>query len=260
MCVDSASGEGRFLFVEPDRFDGAGTVTIDGEDHHHLCHVLRVRPGQPLVLLDGRGSAFCAHVSAVSRASLTARIHGPAACPPEPAVAITVAQAIGRGGRFEEALEHATEAGASAFVPLACARAVVRLTDHEAERKGARWRMVVKGAAEQARRSRPPHVAPAAGIEAVARSGSTYALALAADPRGEPIAAVLPPEPPPTAIVVVGPEGGLAAEEIDALVEAGFRVVSLGPFVLRTETAAVIAVCQMLFRYAGATGDKTGSR
>src|SRR5579871_904188 len=95
------------LFVAPEQITD-GVVRITGPDHLHVARVLRARSGQPLVLLDNRGNAYRAILVAVDRAETLAHIEGSAALPPEPPVQITVAQALGKGDKFEQVIQHGT--------------------------------------------------------------------------------------------------------------------------------------------------------
>src|SRR5688500_2692604 len=98
----------RRLFVPPGSLDTT-EIRIQGPDFHHLAHVLRVKPGDTLTLLDGKGEARLVVVESVSKRELTARISGPTSYPPAPPIHVTVAQALGKGDRFDQVIQHATE-------------------------------------------------------------------------------------------------------------------------------------------------------
>jgi 16S rRNA (uracil1498-N3)-methyltransferase len=242
----------RRLFL-PHADLSADVVRIDGSDHHHLANVLRARVGESLTLLDDTGNAVHAEICAIGKQNLSARILGPADVAPEPPVHITVAQALGKGDRFEQAIQHATEAGASAFIPMRTDRAVVRLDGRDAGAKRARWSLVAKGAAEQAGRARIPSVSPLTTLADLSSRFADYALVLLLHPEGEPLVEALGVGrwalgvSAQRLLLLVGPEGGFAPEEVKQVEAAGARVVSLGPHVLRTETAALVAVSQILF-------------
>ena len=231
----------RHLFVEPGGLSG-DELRIGGLDHHHLANVLRIRPGEVVQLQDGEGARLAAVCRVEARATVLAL--GDVVAPPgRPGLKITIAQAIGKGTRFEEALEHSTEAGAAAFIPLVTSRTVVRIAAADVPVRLERWGRILKGAAEQAGRDRiPTIVAPidwAAFVRIpceplIAAPGSVTSLADAVRVRTSRKSAEL--------TVVIGPEGGLAEEEI-ALAEAvGGARVGLGEFVYRTETAGVAAI------------------
>ena len=242
------------------------TLTIDGPDGHHLATVLRVRVGEVITVLDDRGFGAEARVEAVGKRSVEVRLCGPAAVAPEPPIRITVAQALGKGDRFEQVVQHGTEAGASEFVPLLTERTVAKLDGPAIEAKVARWRLIAKGAAEQSGRSRIPVIGRLITVQTVAVNVSQSGRIFVLDPNGKPIQEVLripPASPigglrPPELLLVVGPEGGFSPKELSLLSEAGALLTSLGDYVLRTETAALIAVAQILFAHrAGVLSEGT---
>jgi len=218
---------------------------VDGDEGFHAANVRRIRAGEKLDLGDGAGAMAHCVVEQVAKAKLTARVLE--RWTDEPAAPkITVVQALPKSDRSELAIELATEAGADAFVAWQAARCVARWDDGRADKGIRRWRAVARAAARQSRR---PHIPVVSGVastrdliadvrEAVA-SGSTV-LALhesAAEPltKGAVAQAV-------SLVLVVGPEGGISDEEVTALSEAGATVVRLGPTVLRTSTAAAVAL------------------
>jgi 16S rRNA (uracil1498-N3)-methyltransferase len=241
----------RHIFVSPERF-ASNTIVLTGDEHHHLARVLRIRAGEALVVLDGLGRAGEATVEAVGAKETMLRVTGPADVAPEPAVAISVCQAIGRGDRFDDVLQHATEIGAADFVPLLTERGVVRVNSHDADAKHARWQRIVRGAAEQSHRARIPAVSALVTVAQASESIAGVALALALDPGGRDLAEVLPAPGAAEGVaspvlLFVGPEGGFSGAEISMLRDAGAEAVSLGPHILRTETAALVAISRILY-------------
>ena len=229
-----------------------GNVVLKGDDARHLATVLRIRPGERLILLDGQ-SAFEAEVTATGKDTVDLLLVSPAPLPPDPPVAITVAQALGKGDRFDEALEHATEVGATGFIPLLTARTIVKV-DKDANSKLVRWGRILKGAAEQSHRARAPFIeAPVSCKQLCSRLGD-FDVALLLDPSGKPLREVLEfggriGSQLSSLLLFVGPEGGFAPEEIALLSAAGAAPTSLGPFVMRTETAAVAAISAILSNF-----------
>jgi 16S rRNA (uracil1498-N3)-methyltransferase len=253
----------RSLFLPGSDLSTRETVEVEGADFHHLSHVLRARVGESLILLDDAGNAFHAEIVVLHRHSLTARLLGAAQPAPEPSLHITVAQALGKGDRFEQVLQHATEVGASAFIPLSTARSVVRLTEREAQAKHIRWFRIVKGAAEQAGRARIPAVLPLQTLAELTADLSRFSCALLLHPKGERMADVWAQRLSGgqalvrSLLLMVGPEGGFSGEEIAAARQAGAHIVSLGAHTLRTETAALVAVSQALYHFALLDGSFT---
>ncbi len=217
-------------------------AVLDGPEGRHAATVKRLRPGERVLLGDGRGGRAHAVVAATGRdvveLTLTDRSLVPA-----PSPRVVLAQALVKGDRGELAVELATEAGVDAIVPWTAARCVVRWADGARGDKGlARWRSTAREAAKQARRAWVPDVAEPVSTRALAERAATAACALVLH---ESAATGLADVPLPAAgdlLLVVGPEGGVTAEELAALAAVGATAVRLGPEVLRASTAAAVAL------------------
>jgi 16S rRNA (uracil1498-N3)-methyltransferase len=227
-----------------------GEFRLDGAEGRHAATVRRLRRGERLILTDGRGRHAGAVVGAVGRADLTLEV-GPTVVDPPPGVRVVLVQALPKGDRGEVAVELATEAGVDAVVPWQAVRCVARWTDPAKAEKGrARWQSVAREAAKQSRRFFVPwvrepcstgdllHLVRAAAATVVLHEDATTALADVDLPTAGDV------------VLVVGPEGGIAPEELTMLTDAGAAVVRLGPQVLRTSTAGAVAL--------GALGVLTG--
>ncbi len=239
------------LFVPPDQISGE-VVRILGPDHLHLARVLRARPGDSLLVLDNAGNAFLAVLVTIGKAETMARIESDAALPPEPPVFVTVAQALGKADKFEQVVQHGTEAGASAFLPLRAERCVVDLPPERVVERCARWQLIAKGAAEQSGRARIPEVAgPLRFAELLRRVTAESLPAFLLHPEGIPLPVALRDlsEPPTRLLLAVGPEGGWSPAEVSAAQAANLTPVALGPRILRTETAALVALSQILYQF-----------
>ncbi len=218
-----------------------GPYLLDGAEGRHASVVRRLRAGELLVLSDGAGQLATATVHAVQRGSVELVVERHLRVPP-PALAVTVVQALPKGERSELAVELATEAGADSLVPWAASRCVARWPADKAIKGVERWRAVAREAAKQSRRARVPRVAPLAGTADVAALIGRSAMALVLHEAGSvPITQV----PLPTRgelVLVIGPEGGVSPEELTQFTSAGAQVVRLGREVLRTSTAAAVAL------------------
>jgi 16S rRNA (uracil1498-N3)-methyltransferase len=226
----------------PDRGELA---VVDGDEGFHAATVRRIRVGEELTLGDGAGCVADCVVEETMRDGLRARVldrrQVTSAQPP-----VTVVQALPKSERSELAVELATEAGADALVAWQAARCVARWDGARADKGLRRWRAVARAAARQSRRAYLPTVdgvwstaTLAARIgEVVAAGGAVLALdARAAGPLTD-----LSLVQAKSVMLVVGPEGGIAPDELTAIVEAGAKAVRLGPTVLRTSTAAAVAL------------------
>jgi 16S rRNA (uracil1498-N3)-methyltransferase len=240
------------VFVDADL--KAGTrVTLEGGAAGHVTRVLRLRKGEPLTLFNGHGGEYAAWIDATRGASVTVAVGEHDTVERESPLLVTLAQGISRGERMDLVVQKATELGVQVIAPLLTERSVVRLDDRQAARKMSHWRAVAIGACEQCGRNRVPAVqAPWPLREFLLRSNSEAvspaSLRLLLSPTATQSMAQLP-RPTGAVTVLIGPEGGLTDEEAQAAFAADFTSVRLGPRVLRTETAAIVAltVLQQVF-------------
>ncbi len=221
----------------------SGLSELTGEPFHYLSRVLRVKAGDALEVFDGQGQVFAAQVKEVAEAALTLELKEPRPAPRAPA--LTLIQGLPKGDKLELVLQKGTELGVAAFYPVVTARAVSRPKDGEA--KAERWRKIVSEAARQCGRADVPPVAAPGPLEAAvaALPQGTQLLVLDEEEHALRLSDALGDGP---VALVVGPEGGLAREEVVALRQSGGVSVTLGPRVLRTETAALAALAVLLHR------------
>ena len=222
-------------------------VALPETTAHHALNVLRLQEGDALILFNGAGGEYRATLVAANKREARARLHGFEAAERESPLDITLALGISAGERMDHSVQKATELGVSAIVPLAAERSVVKLAGERADRRLQHWRHVVIAACEQCGRNRVPAVAPVQTLFhylAQPRGGKTL-LMLSPD-AATPLKSVARSA---AAIVLVGPEGGFTPAEAQAAQAGGFEPVSLGPRILRTETApvAALAVLQALW-------------
>lgn len=217
-------------------------AVLDGPEGKHAATVRRLRAGEQLVLSDGRGGQARCEVAESLKDSLrlsvlrTWRV-------PQPQLRVRLVQALVKGDRGELAVELATEAGVDALVPWRASRSIAKWDDGPRGAKAlARWRNTAEQAAKQARRAWVPEVAePVTTRQLAELAGGADAALVLHESATDPLTAIdLPPEG--ELLLVVGPEGGVSAEELAALAEAGVRPVRLGPTVLRASTAGAVAL------------------
>jgi 16S rRNA (uracil1498-N3)-methyltransferase len=219
-------------------------AVVDGDEGFHAANVRRIRPGEILDLSDGVGGIARCVVEEVGKGTLTARAMDRRTIP-VPTPRITVVQALPKSDRSELAIELATEAGADSFVAWQSSRCVARWDGQTRVDKGLRrWRAVIRSAARQSRRAYIPDVSGVVStkqlVERVRDIESTPVLVLH-ESATQPITEV-PVAQADSLLLLIGPEGGIADDEIDALSGAGASVIRLGPSVLRTSTAAAVAL------------------
>ncbi|MXS73469.1 16S rRNA (uracil(1498)-N(3))-methyltransferase [Microbacterium sp. CSI-V] len=216
-------------------------VVLTGPEAHHAAAVRRVRVDEAVTLGDGRGVWLDGVVTAATPKQVdvrvTARVEVPA-----PSPRIVLVQALAKGDRDELAVQAATELGVDAIVPWQAARSVSRW-DAKAEKGLARWRAIVREAAKQAHRAWIPEVEGVARLsDLITRAGDARVLVLEPSAVERLTAVASDSSDDRDVVLVVGPEGGIAPEELAALRAAGARLVRLGDTVLRTSTAGAAAI------------------
>lgn len=218
---------------------------LDGEEAHHAATVRRIRPGERLTLSDGEGGIAECVVAAVhpGRAPTVEVTVERRRYDEAPALRVTVAQALAKGDRGELAVELATEAGADTILPWRASRSVARWdTGPRGAKALARWRGTARAAAKQARRTRLPTVGDPVDTRELAVVLARASLALVLDSEAPDSLKDLDLPDEGEVVLVVGPEGGVAPGELATFSEAGAVRVRLGPTVLRTSTAAAVAL------------------
>ncbi|CAM3018373.1 16S rRNA (uracil(1498)-N(3))-methyltransferase [Actinomyces slackii] len=248
--------------LEPAGADAAAPgvqLVLTGPEARHAVSVRRLRAGERVDLVDGHGLRLECEVSAVQgrdrlEVSLIRRVSEP-----EPPLRLALIQALAKGGRDEQAVETATEVGVDLIVPWQAGRSISVWSGPKLVKGRERWATTAREAAKQARRAVVPHVeAPRSTreltqwIELTCRGGGV--VGLLHEEAEAPLVSL--PEPAPTGAgdgaavlaVIVGPEGGIGGEEAAALVEAGARMVRLGPHVMRTASAGPVALAVLAQR------------
>lgn len=209
----------------------------------HVGRVLRCRPGDELTLFDGRGGEFAATVEQVSKRGVVVNVGAHRERDTEAALPVHLFQGLSRGDRMDTVVQKATELGVARITPLVSEHTVVRLDDERAGKRLAHWRRVAASACEQCGRNRLPRVDPPAKLACVlgaAPAAGTLRLLLSPEAG---VGLRQPGRERPAAVeLLIGPEGGFSAAEAALAAEAGFEGISLGPRILRTETAAIAAL------------------
>lgn len=258
-------------------------MVVTGEQHHRVTRVLRLQPGDALCIFDGRGHEFEAVIESADRGRVTLRVLHAVRPVPEPGVRITLFQSVPRGDAMERVIQKCIEVGVAEIVPLVTRRTVARPRAGAEGNKLARWRKIALHAVEQSGRAWLVPVAEPVPAEGIGERLSCFDLALVPHthqtigPRcdSDDVAAdVIPSEAErsqgsrlrlsepgrlrnvltaggaiSSAAIVIGPEGGFEPAEIERFSAAGARIVSLGPRVLRSETAGLVAAAIVLYHF-----------
>jgi 16S rRNA (uracil1498-N3)-methyltransferase len=214
----------------------------------HLLRVLRLSEGAPLLLCNGDGMDYRATLGASSKRGARALVLEALPNHAESPLRITLAQALARGEKMDWVIQKATELGVAAIQPIITERTEVRLDAERASRRLAHWQAVATAACEQSGRARVPTVFEPIALAAYAAGTDTDAIRLALDPDGDALSDALNDgglQATAPVHLVVGPEGGLSERDHAQLRAAGFRGLRLGPRILRTETAGLVALAAL---------------
>ncbi|WP_203579543.1 16S rRNA (uracil(1498)-N(3))-methyltransferase [Microbacterium hibisci] len=233
----------HFLLDEPTSAAPGDAVTLTGAEAHHASTVRRLRVGEEVTVGDGRGAWLVGDVESVAPREVVVRVRERTdAAAPRPRVVLV--QALAKGDRDELAVQAATELGVDEIVPWQAARSVSRWDAGKAAKGRARWATIVREAAKQAHRAWVPDVGELTTTAALTRRAAASRLLVLEPTADEPLSALTldADDDDREIVLVVGPEGGIAAEELDALRAAGARPVRLGDTVLRTSTAGPAAI------------------
>lgn len=218
------------------------------EIHHQLQVVLRLAAGEQIVLLNGEGRAYLAEIVTLTRKAATGHLLAELPAPVEPSVAVILYQCTLKADKFEWVLQKGTELGVSHFVPVISQRSIVRPAA-AVLKKYDRWQAILREAAEQCGRGRIPTLAPpidwsavvaqAQGLRLIAWEETTTASVTIKQAlhgyANEPL-------PLKSVSLLIGPEGGIATEEAAEAFAVGWQAISLGPRILRAETAAITSI------------------
>jgi 16S rRNA (uracil1498-N3)-methyltransferase len=229
----------RPRFHVPEAAPGA-RVALPEHTAHHAREVLRLREGAAVLIFDGNGTEFAATLEVVSRRKVTARLGPPAEARAESPLRLVLALSPLRGDRMELVIQKATELGVTEIWPVVTAR-----TDEAARpalkgTRAKRWERVVAGATEQCGRATVPHLEPTTTLDGLIARSFEGTKAVLLETKGHAPLATL--DRPKALLALVGPAGSFEPAEVVQLRDAGFAPVSLGPRVLRSETAAIAAV------------------
>ncbi|MGQ9573631.1 MAG: 16S rRNA (uracil(1498)-N(3))-methyltransferase [Dehalococcoidia bacterium] len=233
------------FFVPPEAIVGQ-EARLGAELARRMARVLRLRPGDHVLLLNNAGREFEVELTALTTRAGHALILASREGAGEPNFRLVLYQALIKGQRFDWVLEKGTELGVAAFVPVVSSRSVVRPIEATAARRE-RWRRVIVEAAEQSGRSRLPEISPPLPFaDACASAGGLRILPWEGESAAS-LSDVLAAERPVDAVsLFIGPEGGFPPEEVELARQQGVRTVSLGRRILRAETAAIAAAALVL--------------
>jgi 16S rRNA (uracil1498-N3)-methyltransferase len=227
----------------------ADAVTITGPDARHIGRVLRLGPGAGLVVVDKAGRVARAEITAVEATAVHAAVRERLTAGHEPPVKVSLAQGMPKGDKLEYIVQKAVELGATAIVPLACEHCTVRYDAAKQGSRRERWRKIAAEAAKQCGRDAVPGVEPVRTLaEALAMAGAnTDIIMLYEGQGGVPLREILAGNGASSYLLLIGPEGGFSPAEAELCRAHGARIATLGPRILRTETAALAALAIVMY-------------
>lgn len=232
---------------EPGPLSSHALLDLSEDGANHIGRVLRMQAGQELVLFDGRGGQYPATIQAVGKKQVQVQLAELDPVEVESPLAIHFGQVISRGDKMEFTIQKSVELGVTVITPLFSERCGVKLSGERLDKKLEQWQKIAISACEQCGRNRIPEIRPAMELAAWLAE-PTDELKLNLHPRA-PYSINTLPEPSHGIRLLIGPEGGLSAAEIELAREHSFADMLLGPRVLRTETAGLTAITALQCRF-----------
>ncbi|MDD5287973.1 MAG: RsmE family RNA methyltransferase [Dehalococcoidales bacterium] len=234
------------FFISKDWFE-QDTVTISGEAAHQIGYVLRLKPADRIIVLDNSGWEFEVEVERLTKDYVHGKVIDKRQGQGEPAIKITLYQALLKADKFELVLQKAVELGVTAFVPYISERCV---TKKPSASKIERWQKIIKEAAEQSERSILPALHPVISFPEACQSINLPAILLWEEEKSKSIKQVLQNPPFQTAAIInlfIGPEGGFPESEVALSKRHGIAIATLGRRILRAETAGLSAISAIMY-------------
>lgn len=242
-------------FIKTDNFR-EDHVQLTGDEAHHITRVMRMSTDDQIICCDGFGKSAIVKLTQVEKEQVYGQVRQWLDEKNELPVEVTLAQGLPKGDKLEMIIQKATELGVSAITPVAMSRSIVKLDPKKAAKKLDRWEKIAKEAAEQAHRQLVPQIEPVLTLKELIKQTGPFDLVLAAyEEEGKSGNHGSLPEllkgvqKGSRILFVIGPEGGFSSEEILLLKDAGISPVSLGPRILRTETAGLYSLSVLSYHF-----------
>ncbi len=225
-------------------------ITIIGSDVNHIAKVLRANVGESLTVCDGEGYDYEVRILSIAKEEIVTEVLQSYPCRTEPKTHVTLFQGLPKQGKMEWIIEKCTEMGVSAIVPLQMSRSVVKLSPEQAEKKLERWNKTAEAAAKQCGRGRIPKVYLPMTIDQLqAESLPSFLLLPYEEEKSLTVRQALTDKKADSAGIFIGPEGGFEPFEVEKIKGFGAKSVTLGPRILRTETAGLAALTVLLYEW-----------
>ena len=244
-----------YFFIPPGQIQG-DYAYLTGEDARHAVKVLRIKAGQKLTLQDEQDFRYYCQVLAVRKELLHLKILSKRYVKSVPPVEVTLVQGVAKGDKMDFIVQKATELGVARVIPVETQRTVVVFDERKKKERCERWQKIAYEAAKQAGVSRVPEIMPVIDLKALPQFIADMLLLVPYEEEDKTsLKEVLKAKAVSRVAVVIGPEGGFAPEEVLFLKSFGAISVSLGPRILRTETAALTTLSLVLYQWGDLGGD-----
>jgi 16S rRNA (uracil1498-N3)-methyltransferase len=249
----------RRFFISPEQI-GSQQASLSGDQARHAVSVLRLRPGDPVVVFDGSGQEYEARIASLSNQQVNLDIlHARTGCA-ESLLDLVMAQGYLKDKKMDRLVRQLTELGVTRWVPFLAQRSVPQPDAQRQSRRHQRWQKLSLEALKQCRRSRPMQIEPLASFQEMVAMAQAYEHKWVFYEKAEQTVnwPALQMPRPARLFVLIGPEGGFAAEEIAVAQSHGFKPLGLGPRILRADTAA-LAVCAIVQAVVGDMGGQAAN-
>ena len=232
-------------------------IALPSREAHYLSHVLRLKPGEQVIVFNGRGAERRAVVKSLAKRRPELTLTEQLVPLAEPEFELTLVQALVKSDAMDLIVQKAVELGVRNIVALRTDFSVIKLDRERAARRIAHWHKIAQSACEQSGRHRPPEISIAASLREAVLPGAARRIVLQPDAP----AALRDLEPRPASVcVLVGPEGGFSPADLEQIDAGGFHAVGFGPRVLRADTAAIVACAAIQLLWGDALGPSGGVR
>jgi 16S rRNA (uracil1498-N3)-methyltransferase len=231
----------------PDTLITDEPTTLTQDATNHLANVLRLKEGHPIVLFNGDGNEYPAHLASVKKREVIALVDAKLSLSIESPLSIHLGQGVSKGDRMDTVLQKSVELGVQEITPIISERCVVKLSPERWQKKQAQWTKVIISACEQSGRNILPKLNPVISLQEWVKQ-STAQMRLTLNPKSDTRIAQLNYQHQGFRLLI-GPEGGLSDKEVYYAEESGYQQINMGPRILRTETAAIssLAILQSHF-------------
>lgn len=242
--------------VNPSLEQPIPTIQLNEDYFHHMHNVMRFKPGNQVYLTDPKGFSWVAEITAYQDAAVELRWVREDSHESELPVQVTIACGLSKGDKLELIVQKGTELGAAAVVPFTSRYAVVKWDDSKSRKKRERYQRIAMEAAEQSHRRSVPDIESHVSLKQLAKRAADYDHCLVAyeeqakaGEKGTFAQTLNSLKPGERLLIVFGPEGGLAPEEVELLQSHGFKSCALGPRILRAETAPLYALAAISYHF-----------